>query len=149
MPKPRVDSSKSRNTELSEAMRQLSKSGSEHPMTRDILSVIAESGVKVPKGALPVIIEALAAFEHGKTVKVVGEDEVLTTTEAARELGVSRPFLNSHLLAEDVIPFHMVGTHKRIYRADLEAYKEERNRRKKILRELTQETQDLGLGYDY
>lgn len=149
MRKPRVESSKSKNTELKDAMRQLGKSGSEHPMTRDTLAAIAKSGVKVPQGAIPVITEVLTAFEHGKIVKVVSEDDVLTTTEAAEELGLSRPFLSSHLLAEGVIPFHMVGTHKRIYRTDLDAYKEERSRREKILRELTQESQDLGLGYDY
>lgn len=52
---------------------------------------------------------------HAKTV--------LSTSEAAEILMVSRPFVVK-LLEQGAIAFHKVGTHRRIKSADLYAYKE-------------------------
>lgn len=134
--------------EINRVLEQFGLSQEQQPRTTEITKVLLNCGNELPEGALPVMIEVLKAFEQGKKVKLVEVEEVLTTTQAAAELDVSRPFLTTNLLGEGAIPFHMVGTHKRILRSDLEAYKAERERRGKILTELIQDAQDLGLGYD-
>ena len=77
------------------------------------------------------------------------EPELLSLSQAAQELDVSTDFLRTHLLAEGGLPFDKSGPQPRVLRRDLENYKVERQRREKLLTQLTQETQDLGLGYDY
>ena len=71
----------------------------------------------------------------------------LTTVEAARMLGVSRQFLIGQL-EKGEIPFHMVGTHRRIYVRDVLAYKMQRDgKRRRILDDLTRAEAEEGL-YD-
>jgi excisionase family DNA binding protein len=71
----------------------------------------------------------------------------LTTGEAADILGVSRPYL-VRLLEEGAIPYHKVGTHRRIRAKDLLDYLERsRQQGKDLLDQLTAEAQELGLGY--
>jgi excisionase family DNA binding protein len=71
----------------------------------------------------------------------------VTTQEAAMFLNVSRPFL-VRLLEEGKIRYHKVGTHRRIRFEDVVEYKE--NRRKisqDALQKLTDQAQELGMGY--
>ena len=70
------------------------------------------------------------------------------TDSQAELLNVSRPFLQK-LLETGKIPFHKVGTHRRVRKRDLDAYKEKRNREShRLLDELVAEAQELELGYD-
>ena len=62
-------------------------------------------------------------------------------------LGVSRVFLIK-LLDREQIPFHMVGTHRRIYARDVLKFKAQRDHaRRKALDDLVQAEIDEGL-YD-
>jgi excisionase family DNA binding protein len=68
----------------------------------------------------------LKNLQAGKAISIVPEHQQLTTQRAANILGVSRPFLVG-ILEQGQIPFHMVGSHRRIYLRDLLSYKRERD----------------------
>ena len=65
-------------------------------------------------------------MQAGKAISIVPEHQQLTTQRAANILGVSRPFL-VRLVENGDIPFHMVGSHRRIYLRDLLDYKRRRD----------------------
>ena len=76
---------------------------------------------------------------------LVRNQATFTTAEAASVLGVSRQFLVS-ILERGEIPFHMVGTHRRMYAQDLFQYKAVRDgRQHQIIRELAQAAAKEGL----
>ena len=71
----------------------------------------------------------------------------MTTSEAAKLLKVSRPFLVK-LLKEKQIPFRKVGSHRRILIKDILAYQKKMEvTTAENLAFLTQQAQELNLGY--
>ncbi len=77
----------------------------------------------LPDTIVAYLSDIVRRLECGETVNVV-QDEDLSTTEAAKLLGVSRPFLVK-LLERGRIPFHRVGHDRRIAVSDLLAYIDE------------------------
>jgi excisionase family DNA binding protein len=127
-----------------ESSRQLSR------FLRQDLSVrIADTDEQVilPASAVRLLIDLLSAMADGNAVTLIPIHAELTTQQAADLLGVSRPFLVRQLEG-DVIPFHKVGTHRRILFSDLMAYKRTMmENRTKALADLTAEGQELNMGY--
>jgi excisionase family DNA binding protein len=82
--------------------------------------------IELPDTIQELLLKILKSLQAGKAVSIVAEHQDLTTQRAANILGVSRPFL-VRLLEEGHIPFHMVGSHRRIYLRDLLAYKHRRD----------------------
>jgi excisionase family DNA binding protein len=88
-------------------------------------SLLNANGTVVP---LPgPIFELLASvvdlLSAGTGVSVVPVTSELTTTQVAKLLNVSRPHVVS-LLENGKIPFHRVGTHRRVLAVDAVAYRE-------------------------
>src|SRR5258708_35728610 len=82
--------------------------------------------IPIPEPVHALLLEILKNLQAGKAISIVPEHQQLTTQRAANILGVSRPFLVG-LLENGDIPFHMVGSHRRIYLRDLLDYKRRRD----------------------
>jgi excisionase family DNA binding protein len=75
-----------------------------------------------------------------QAVFLMHEDEAFTTQAAANFLGVSRQFF-VRLLDDGQLPFHHVGTHRRVFFKDLVTY--QRKRSQKRLAALDKMTEDV------
>jgi excisionase family DNA binding protein len=103
--------------------------------------------VRLPKGAVQLLVEVLEEMGKGNGVTVVPTQAQLTTQEAAELLGVSRPYIVKEI-QEGRIAVQMVGTHRRIAMKDLMAYKKACQRMQdSAMDELVRQGQDLGMGY--
>ncbi|MHA6846344.1 helix-turn-helix domain-containing protein [Ralstonia syzygii] len=103
--------------------------------------------VQMPAAALQLLQVVLDQIEKGCAVSVVPVHAELTTQEAAQMLGVSRPFL-VQMLEKGDIPFHKVGTHRRVRYRDVVDYKKRLDtQRREALEALTEQAQALDMGY--
>lgn len=101
--------------------------------------------VEIPLVAFRLLATILAQMSMGNTLTLVPIHAELTTREAADLLNVSRPFLVGQL-EKGVIPFRMVGAHRRILFQDLMEYKKRSDaQRLQALQELVDLDQELGL----
>jgi excisionase family DNA binding protein len=111
---------------------------------------IQETGefITIPKKALSLLITILSNMSEGKSITIIPTDSEVSTQQAADMLNVSRPHLVK-LLENNTIPFKKVGSHRRILLRDLITYEKslQRNREEK-LKFLSEQAQDLNLGYD-
>jgi excisionase family DNA binding protein len=90
-------------------------------------------------------LEALSQIAQGNAIRLIQIRRELTTHEAADLLNVSRTYLIG-LLDKGEIPYHLVGSHRRIGLADLLAYREKNDRRRKeALASIAAEAQELKL----
>jgi excisionase family DNA binding protein len=106
-----------------------------------------EPALELPDTVFELLLQILRGMEQGKAISIVPVMQNLTTQQAAEMLGVSRPFLVK-LLDAGTLPFHMVGTHRRIYLRDLLKYKEGRDRERHLaINRIGQAAEDAGL-YD-
>lgn len=101
--------------------------------------------VVLPAPAIRLLGMLLAELAKGNTVTLMPQHAELTTQEAADLLNVSRPYLVD-LLESGRLPFHKVGTHRRVRLADLMTYKRKRDAEsEEALNELARLSQELDL----
>jgi excisionase family DNA binding protein len=101
----------------------------------------------LPANVYSFLCQILGDLKEGKSITILQSNAELTTVEAAKMLSVSRQFL-VQLLEQNQIPFHMVGTHRRVYARDLLAFKAKRDSsRRKTLDDLARTEMENGL-YD-
>lgn len=114
----------------------------------EALRQLQETKVDLPADVLFVLEQVLTALSQGYGISIIPERAELTTVQAADILNVSRPYLIDKLLETGKIPYHKVGSHRRIRMEDVMAYKQKRDEEsEKLLDELVAEAQELGLGY--
>jgi excisionase family DNA binding protein len=90
----------------------------------------------LPNNLYSFLLRLLADLRAGNAVTILQSSHELTTIEASKILGMSRQFL-VQLLEKGEIPFHKVGTHRRLYVRDVIAYKAKRDTsRRKMLDDL-------------
>ncbi|WP_229794931.1 helix-turn-helix domain-containing protein [Saccharothrix coeruleofusca] len=84
--------------------------------------------VPVPDELSAIIAQVVRAVARGHAVTVSAMPEELTTTAAAKLLGISRPTLMRKINAGE-IPSHKVGTHTRLRTVDVLRERDARRRR--------------------
>jgi excisionase family DNA binding protein len=140
--------------ELAKAAQRCIVSSLDHSKAINIAIVedgverLSESPVlRLPPKVLRLFADVLGSLAQGKAIAVMPKELDVTTQEAAMFLNVSRPYL-VRLLEEGKIPFHKVGTHRRIRFEDVVQYKEDRQKiSKDALQKLADQAQELGMGY--
>lgn len=113
------------------------------------LRVHLEDGqaLTLPKSVARLLTHILTEMAEGNAVTLIPIHAEMTTQEAADFLNVSRPHLVG-LLEKGAIPFHKVGTHRRVRFHDIQAYKDRlHGDRSQALDELARASQELGMGY--
>ncbi|SDT61299.1 helix-turn-helix domain-containing protein [Actinoplanes derwentensis] len=142
--------------QLSEAANR--KSSPERASLKSLLTLLTKTGgepvrlvagsageVVVPDLVVDLLRQVSAVLDRGDGVVVSVVARELTTTEAARVLGVSRPTLTA-MLDRAEIKSHRVGTHRRVALQDLLAYRRQRVAQQRTAYEaLMAEQDELGI----
>lgn len=117
--------------------------GKERPA---LLSRLGER-IELPEPVFQLLVRIVRALREGESIALIPEHEPMTTQAAANFLGVSRPSL-VRLLETGEIPYHNVGTHRRVLLKDLRYYEQKRDQeRREGMRALFGKVQKEGL-YD-
>ena len=90
------------------------------------------------------LLRILNLMREGRAIVMMPEDETFTTQAAANYLGMSRQHLVD-LLEAGELPFHKVGSHRRVRFKDLIAYEKRRDEaRRRSLDELARKVDAAG-----
>jgi excisionase family DNA binding protein len=119
------------------------------PQSAGHATLIGPDGTRLelPGEVFEVLREVVAALSQGLAITVAPHQTVLSTSEAAQLLGVSRPTL-VRLLESGEIPFDQPGRHRRVRLADMLAYQQRARRgRAALLDRMVADSEDAGL-YD-
>jgi excisionase family DNA binding protein len=101
--------------------------------------------VEVPASVVRVLAKVLDHARRGEPVRVIADDEEITTQQAADLLNVSRPYLVG-LVDRGEIPSRKVGPRRRLKLSDVLMYREiDQARRLEAVNALAAEAQELGL----
>ncbi|MGP5029490.1 helix-turn-helix domain-containing protein [Corynebacterium casei] len=130
-----------------EALQKINRVLSDTSTDKDANVVVEQSDdvIRVPREVATVLREILVHSAAGRSVGVIPMRAELTTQQAAHLLNVSRPHVIK-LMDEGILPGHKVGTHRRIYAADVQAYKHQRDiDARTAADDLTALTEEMGL----
>jgi len=99
-----------------------------HSRRRQVPSLVGADGSRkeLPSALYDLLVTVVGILESGSGVTVVPLGTELTTAETAELLNVSRPHVIKMLEAGE-IPFHKVGTHRRVLLEDVLKFREARN----------------------
>lgn len=101
--------------------------------------------VEVPESVVRVLAEVLDHVRRGESVRVISDNEEITTQQAADLLNVSRPYLVG-MVDRGEIPSRKVGTRRRLKLSDVLLYREiDQARRLAAANALAAEAQELGI----
>lgn len=101
--------------------------------------------VEAPEELTALLRKVVEAMGRGATVTIGTLPKELTTTTAAKMLGISRPTL-MQLIHKKELPAHKVGSHTRVFAEDVQNYREARARiRREGIDELRALEDELGI----
>lgn len=100
--------------------------------------------IPLPQPLFELLVKVIRDLRHGRAVVLMPEEETFTTQAAANFLGMSRQYFVT-LLESGQIPFHRVGSHRRVYFKDLLDYAKKRDTgRREGLHRLFKEVKESG-----
>lgn len=118
-----------------------------HDRHRPLLVGPTGERVELPDALNDLLLFVVGAMRRQQAIFLMPEDEAFTTQGAARFLGMSRPYL-LRLLDAGKIPYHRVGTHRRVMLRDVLAFRAARDsERRTRLDALSKAVVDAGV-YD-
>lgn len=120
---------------LNQAQTEAKKLLGESNETAVTLTVSGNESQEIGDALSQVIQQVLHALAQGQHIEIRTSPQFLTTTMAARRIGISRPTLMKAIRAGD-LPAFEVGTHTRIRTEDADTF------RKALLRRTAQEKED-------
>jgi len=101
--------------------------------------------LSLPPSVYSLLRQVVHNLAQGRAVTIMPIEQELTTQQAADLLNVSRPFLVK-VLESGEIPFHLVGTHRRLRLRDLLEYRKRRSaNRKEFFVRASNEAQKMGI----
>lgn len=131
-----------------ETSRTLSRYSSDQLRIRVLDQQGESDDMVLPGYAFNLLLDILTQMSKGNAISYMPVNAELSTQQAANLLNVSRPYLVG-LLDKGELAFRKVGTHRRVLAKDVIAYKEQEDEaRLKALQELTDQAQELGMGYE-
>jgi excisionase family DNA binding protein len=103
--------------------------------------------IVLPRGAVDLLTQLLTEMSRGNAVTLMPVRAMLTTQQAARLLGVSRPFVIKEIQAGR-LQHQAVGTHRRIPLPSVLKYRQaQMMAHDQAMNELVSQAQELGMGY--
>ncbi|WP_294639677.1 excisionase family DNA-binding protein [uncultured Rothia sp.] len=120
---------------LNQAQTEAKKLLGDSNKTAVTLTVLGNESQEIGDALSQVIQQVLRALAQGQHIEIRTTPQFLTTTMAARRIGISRPTLMKAIRAGD-LPAFEVGTHTRIRTEDADTF------RKALLRRTAQEKED-------
>jgi excisionase family DNA binding protein len=81
--------------------------------------------VEAPAELTALLGKVVEAMGRGATVTIGTLPKELTTTTAAKMLGISRPTL-MQLISKNELPAHKIGSHTRVFTEDVQKYRDAR-----------------------
>ena len=131
-----------------ETSRALSKYSSDQLRVRVFDQKGDGEDMVLPGYAFDLLLDILTQMSKGNAVSFMPINAELSTQQAANLLNVSRPYFVD-LLNKGAISFRKVGSHRRVLAKDVIDYKEQEDQaRLKVLEELADQAQELGMGYE-
>lgn len=100
--------------------------------------------LELPDPLYRLLLRIIGDVAEGRPIAYALETQDLTTQQAANLLGMSRQFLVG-LLDKGEIPYHRVGTHRRLMFKDVMAFRKRRDqRRHEALNQMAKEAVESG-----
>jgi excisionase family DNA binding protein len=116
-----VTTTEQENAQARELVERL-RAKTAHDSTKLALKDTAGESVEAPAELTAILRKVVEAIGRGGTVTIGTLPKELTTTTAAKMLGISRPTL-MQLISKNELPAHKVGSHTRVFTEDVQQYR--------------------------
>ncbi len=102
--------------------------------------------IPLPEQLFGLVVKVAGDLQAGRSVFVVSGEQAMTPQAAADFLGMSRQFL-AKLMDEGAVPFHKVGSHRRLLFKDVQQFSAKRAHSRRVtLEKLRDKLHAAGVG---